>query len=249
LGAEYQWDSWRDLLYTIQTGKPALAKQYGTGATIWTYLNTHPQDRQAFQRGLTANARLIIPSLLASYDFSGVKRLVDLGGGHGELAVSLLHRYPHLTAILFDRASIIAEAQEGMQHLPEDIRARFLLESGSFFEAVPPGADCYVVKNVLMDWSDAEYLQILRGCRLALDRNAGHLLVVEPVISEAASFTKFFSLQMSMMMNAAHHRSVEEHRVLFEQAGFHLTQVIPLGLEQVLLEGTPFARASKEVAP
>src|SRR5262245_32101923 len=38
-GADYQWESWRDLMHTIQTGKPAISKRYEGDANIWTYLN------------------------------------------------------------------------------------------------------------------------------------------------------------------------------------------------------------------
>jgi hypothetical protein len=245
-GAAYQWNSWRDLIYTIQTGKPAMQKQNGPDATIWTYLQHHPQESQVFQRGLTAVSNLVIPAILATYDFSSIRQVVDVGGGHGNLAVSLLRHYPDLMATLFDQQAIVEHIRQGPLHaLPEEVTSRYSLVAGSFFEAVPPGADCYICKNVLMDWSDEECLQILRCCRHAMNTSTGRLLVIEPVISETSPFTKFFSLQMAMMMPAARHRTVGEHQALFEAAGFMLTQAYLLGLEQMLLEGKPFASLGK----
>jgi hypothetical protein len=95
--------------------------------------------------------------------------------------------------------------------------------------------DAYVFKNVLMDWGDQEYLRILRQCATVL-APGGCLLIVEPVLTDATPFTRFFSLQMALMMRHAHHRTLEEHRALARQAGFILTQVTPLGLEQMVIE-------------
>jgi hypothetical protein len=244
-GAHYQWDSWRDLTYTITTGKPVMTKHYGEEATIWTYLHEHPEEGRAFQQGLTVNSALIIPELLATYAFSGVRQLVDVGGGYGALAISLLRQYPLLHATLFDRANVIEQAKLGAaRDLPEDIAERYHLIAGNFFEAVPTG-DCYLLKNVLMDWGDEDYLRLLRTCRHAMDAE-GLLLVIEPVLSEQTPFTRFFSLQMAMMMHAAHHRTLEEHHNLFTMAGFVLTNAIPLGLEYLLLEGHLSAAKEEE---
>lgn len=247
--ADYQWESWRDLVYTIQTGKPAIAKRYEEDANIWTYLNEHPEDNFYFQQGLAVNARLIIPTLLETYDFSRYRHVVDVGGGHGALSVSLLHHYSDLNVTLFDRATVIELVQQTVTHaLPEHTAARFSLVTGDFFEAVPEG-DCHIIKNVLMDWSDDDYLRILRACHRAI-ATSGHLLVLEPVLSVETPFTKFFSLQMAMMMHAARHRTLAEHQALFAAAGFALTEAIPLGLEQMLLVGavTPMADVETSLA-
>lgn len=241
-GSGYQWDAWKHLAHTIRTGKPALEVVYGDQANLWTYFNQHPQDAHVFQRGLTTNATLVLPAILATVDFSTTRHLVDVGGGHGQLSLALLEQYPEMDVTLFDRPAIITQAQERIQALPERIASRYTTVSGNFFVTVPTGGDCYVLKNVLMDWSNDEYLQILQCCRAAMDPDGGRLVVIEPVIGQAQGtpFTLFFSLQMAMMMKAARHRTLEEHQALFAQAGFHLTRAQTLGLEQMVLEGSPY---------
>jgi hypothetical protein len=153
-----------------------------------------------------------------------------------------------LQATLFDREMIVEHIrQDTIDHLSQDITSRYTLVAGNFFEAVPEGADCYIMKNVLMDWSDAEYLQLLHNCRQAMHKGSGCILVIESMISENSPFTRFFSLQMAMMMRAARHRTCEEHQALFTKAGFVLTQAHPLGLEQMLLEGRPVEQLEGEL--
>jgi len=246
-GASYQWEAWSHLAHTVQTGRPALEAVYGEGATIWSYLDQHPDERDTFHQGLTANARLVLPAILASYNFSSIGRLVDVGGGHGSLSRALLEQYPHLYAVLFDQADIVAQVRAQIQHLPADQAARYSAVAGSFFTALPAGGECYLLKNVIMDWPDGEVIQILRGCRAVMEPQIGRVLVIEPVIGPGTPFTRFFSLQMAMMMRAARHRTLEEHEALATVAGLSLRRAIPLGMEQMLLEYGP-SEQEKEAA-
>ncbi len=42
----------------------------------------------------------------------------------------------------------------------------------SFFESLPPGADAYMLKHIIHDWSDEESVKITRNCRRAIGTNA-----------------------------------------------------------------------------
>ena len=238
-GANYQWEAWAHLAHTIQTGRPALEAVYGKGTTIWSYLAQHPQERDTFHQGLTANSRLVIPAILDRYDFSRIHQLIDVGGGQGSLCRALVEHYPNLHAVLFDQAEVIAQVRAQMQTFPSAVAARYHTVAGDFFTALPPDGECYLLKNVLMDWSDDEACQILHGCREAMEPHHGRVLVIEPVIGSNTPFTRFFSLQMAMMMRAARHRSLEEHQLLATAAGLSLRQAIPLGMEQMLLAFGP----------
>jgi hypothetical protein len=55
--------------------------------------------------------------------------------------------------------------------------------AGDFFAKVPDGADCYLLANMLHDWDDARSIQILRGCRRAMARGGG-VLIIERLIPD-----------------------------------------------------------------
>lgn len=233
-GAEYQWQSWMHLAHTIQTGRPALEATYGEGTTIWSYLDEHTEEAETFQRGLLTNAHLIIPALLSTYDFSSLHTVADVGGGYGGLCRALLSTYPNLHITLFDRQEVIDQVHA--QPKPADLADRYHLQAGNFFLSLPPQIDCYLFKNVLMDWSDRDYVAILRRCTEVMAPGS-RVLIVEPVLAGSETpFTYFFSLQMAMMMKQAHHRTLEEHRGLAHEAGLILTGARPLGLEQMVIE-------------
>lgn len=233
-GAAYQWQSWMNLPHTIRTGRPALEAVYGEGTTIWTYLEQHPEEAMAFQQGLMVNANLIIPTLLDTYDFTSLRTLVDVGGGYGGLCRALLATYPDVQVTLFERKEVIEQVRA--QEIPQGLRDRYELQAGNFFLNLPIHRDCYLFKNVLMDWSDDDYVRILKRCTEVM-KPESRVLIIEPVLAGSETpFTAFFSLQMAMMMRQAHHRTLEEHRSLARETGLVLTRAKPLGLEHMVIE-------------
>ncbi len=233
-GAPYQWQAWMHLAHTIQTGRPALEAVYGENFTLWTYLDQHPDEATGFQQGLQANAQLILPALLTSYDFASLRTLVDVGGGYGALCRVLLSTYPDLRVTLFERPEVIEQVRA--QAFPQHVGDRYELVAGDFFARLPAQQDCYLLKNVLMDWSDEDAVRLLSRCAEVMNPTS-RVLIVEPVLAGAETpFTAFFSLQMAMMMKEAHHRTLAEYRHLAREAGLVLTRAKPLGLEQMVIE-------------
>jgi O-methyltransferase domain len=45
------------------------------------------------------------PGVAATYDFSGMHVIADIGGGQGTLLAAILRRHAHLRGILFDVAA------------------------------------------------------------------------------------------------------------------------------------------------
>ena len=233
-GAPYQWHSWMHLSHTIQTGRPALEAVYGEETSLWSYLDQHPAEALGFQQGLQANAQLIIPAVLATYDFASLGSLVDVGGGSGALCRVLLSTYPAMQVTLFERPKVIEQVRA--QVLPQAMGDRYELVAGDFFHHLPEQRDCYLLKNVLMDWADGDYVRLLRCCAAAMGPTS-RVLIIEPVLAGAETpFTAFFSLQMTMLMWQAHHRTLAEHRTLAREAGLVLTRAKPLGFEQMVIE-------------
>jgi hypothetical protein len=113
------------------------------------------------------------------------------------------------------------------------------LAGGSFFEAVPAGADAYIMKHIIHDWDDEHATKILSNCRRAMKPN-GKLLVVDRVIGppNAPDSKKFFDLGM-MLLPGGRERTEPEWNALFTASGFHVTRIIPTPSPHSIVEGTP----------
>ena len=84
---------------------------------------------------------------------------------------------------------------------------------GSFFEALPAGADAYVLKKVIHDWDDERAIAILTNCHRAMPRS-GRLLLIEPIIppDNIRSFNKLLDLLLLVWHGTGKARTDAEHR-------------------------------------
>ncbi len=83
--------AWEDVLYSVETGKPAFDHVYGT--TVWDYLGQHPEEAAAFNGAMRQGAEARAETL-ARYPWKGTETVVDLAGGDGTLLIELLSRHP-----------------------------------------------------------------------------------------------------------------------------------------------------------
>ena len=173
----YVWRSWGGLLESVRTGEPAFARLHGM--PLWEYLGQQPDLAANFDAALGSSVRHA--ALVAAYDFSALTRLVDVGGGNGQLLAAILQAYPSLHGVLFDQPRVVPEATAVLAEA--GVAARCEVVGGDFFAAVPGGADGYLLSAVLGDWDDARAGRILANCRRAMGADA-RLLISCPLIGD-----------------------------------------------------------------
>jgi hypothetical protein len=224
------------LAYSVQTGQPAFDHVFGMG--FFEYFEHHPKASRVFNEAMTGLTRQRVAAVVAAYDFSGLKKIVDVGGGQGEFLIAVLKAHPTLTGVLFDLPAAINSAQ---QAIAADLTERCALVAGDFFAAVPSGGDAYVLSAVIHDWLDDKAVAILQNCHRAMGKNSTLLLierVLPPRAERAATLQPYASLaDLLMMVIGGQERTEAEFRALFAQAGFALTRVIPTQSPFNVIEG------------
>jgi hypothetical protein len=100
------------------------------------------------------------------------------------------------------------------------IGERCVYVAGDMFQEVP-AADAYLLKHILLDWSDAECVQILTNIYRAAPKHA-RVFVAEFVVPgpDTPHFAKLFDIHM-MCMLTGRERTEEEYTALFHEAGWH----------------------------
>ena len=148
------------------------------GTDFFTHVNEQsPDDGKAFNGAMQQGSYLQALLLADAIDFSTLHRVVDVGGGTGELARILLRHHPHLDVTVFDLPSVVTAAQKDHG----DAGCHWV--GGDFFAAVPAGADAYTLLAILHDWSDALATRILANVRTAMGPT-GRCFVVDSTIDE-----------------------------------------------------------------
>lgn len=233
MGANWHWQPWGELLHSVKTGQPAFEHLHGK--PFFDYLAETPEPARAFDNAMTSLSSAVSAAAVEAYDFSSIKRLVDVGGGHGFFLASILKKYPQMQGVLFDAPQVVSGARELLSKY--GVESRCEIAGGDFFEAVATGGDAYIMKHIIHDWNDERALKIMKNCHRAM-QEGDKLLLVEMVIPEgnAPSFGKFLDLEMMVFMGSFE-RTREEYRKLYEQSGFELTLVVPTNSPYSVIEG------------
>jgi len=166
-GEEFSTRAYAHITDCLRTGGDGVTEAYGKD--IWQVLAEHPAQCEVFQNAMTSNSSGSVPAIVEAYDFGGIKRIADVGGGHGFLLGSILRSYPAMQGVLFDRPEVVGSVpKNGFAGL----EGRVAVEGGSFFERVPDSCDAYIMKHIIHDWDDDHCRTILRLMREKLPRNA-----------------------------------------------------------------------------
>ncbi|MCC5669506.1 acetylserotonin O-methyltransferase [Nostoc sp. CHAB 5784] len=233
-GDEYYYYPFGKILYTLQTGKSAFHHFHGIG--IFEYLMQHSDSGKCFDEAMTDYVSQMHISFAAAYDFSGVKKVVDVGGGHGTLIKSILKANPAVTGILFDRPSVIEGSSKSIE--AAGLAERCEVVGGDFFESLPSGGDVYILSSIIHGWNNEDSARILRNCHRAMVNN-GRLLLGELVIPTGNEpfFGKIHDINLMIAGDSGQERTENDFRKLYDMSGFKLTRIIPTQSLGSIVEG------------
>jgi len=180
------WHNWARLAESVRSGCSAPRSRGGNDD--FAHLDADPPAADLFHRAMTNLTQPVAAAFAASIDLGGALRVVDVGGGYGQLITTLLPAPPCLNGVLFDLRHAIEPATARLAQLA--LSSRCELVSGSFFDPLPAGADVYLLKSVLHDWDDGHCLRILRRCHEAMAARPGaRLFVIERLAPESFAAT------------------------------------------------------------
>jgi len=232
VGSPEDREHWSHCIEAIRTGESVIPKLRGMEPFDW--VATDPRLNDLFNQAMTNFTELALASVLAAYDFTGQRTIVDIAGGHGRLLAGMLSAAPSAQGVLFDLPHVVAGAEPLLRK--QRVLDRVSIVGGSFFEAVPEGGDLYVLKNIIHDWSDDKALQILKTVRAAAAVGSKLLLVESLIPQHDREFaTKWLDLEM-LVANAGRERTADEYRQLLRDAGFEMTRAVPTASPFSLVE-------------
>ena len=160
---------------------PSLAADVRLEGPIFDHFFQTDEAMRTFLMGMHGYGVLSSPEVVAAFDLSRFRRLVDLGGATGHLAIAACERYPDLRAAVFDLPRVIAVAREQVSRSPA--AARIELIAGDFFADDLPEADLFAVGRILHDWSEEKIGVLLAKIYARLPAGGG-LLIAEKLLAE-----------------------------------------------------------------
>jgi hypothetical protein len=226
-GLAINWDAYRELEYSVKTGRRAMEKTLPQG--IWSYLGQNAEANSIFNAAMLAKAQGQIPAIVGAGDFSRFNVIGDIAGGRGHLLRAILEAVPRSKGILFDLPHVVNEASELASE-------RLTLQAGDFFKDPLPKCDAYILMEIIHDWPDNEAVAILQAVRRAANPGAA-LFLVETIVSAdpGPDWSKMLDIHMLTLLGGKQ-RTLREYQTLLEQSGFVFQREIDAGASISIIE-------------
>jgi len=206
--------AWGSLLSYVRTGEAAYHEIFGM--PFWADLDAHPDVGASFDDLIGPMGHGVPdPDFELADGWDAVRTVIDVGGGTGAMLAEILRARPHIRGTLVDLPRAVASSTALFQRAGVAERASAIGQS--FFDALPAGADLYLLRGVLNDWPDRDAEAILKRCAEAA-RPAGRVVVIKGVGAAAAPR----GLTIEMVLVGGKQRTLDEFRELARRSGLEV---------------------------
>jgi ubiquinone/menaquinone biosynthesis C-methylase UbiE len=165
-----------DYVESLRTGENAGIRHFpGDTEDLYTRLGNVPGLEELFYRCMNSWSKLSNPVLVDRVDYTGVRRILDVGGGDAVNAIALAHAHPDLRITVLDRPGALDVAHKRIAE--EGLGDRIDTHPADIFDdEYPAGFDCILFAHQFVIWSPEQNRTLLRKARTALGAD-GRVLI------------------------------------------------------------------------
>jgi acetylserotonin N-methyltransferase len=229
------WHMFSHLEDAVREGGHRWKQAMGSDGSIFANLYSTPEAMREFLLGMHGYGLISSPLVVSAFDLNGFRRLVDLGGATGHLAVAACERCPQLRAAVFDLPAVAPIAREMIAQSTAADRVEVV--EGDFFADPLPEADLYSLGRILHDWNEEKILLLLRKAYAALPAG-GAVLLAEKLLLADRSGARWAQMQNLNMLTVTEgkERTLDQYAGLLEKVGFVNVQGrrLPAPLDAIL---------------
>jgi acetylserotonin O-methyltransferase len=216
---ELMWKLWANLEDAIREGTHRWQQTFGWDGPIFSHFFKTEEAKREFLMGMHGFGLISSPHVVSAFDLSRFRRLVDLGGATGHLAIAACQQYSHLHAVVFDLPGAIGLAQEIIGASP--VADRIEVVAGDFFVDPLPEADIFALGRIVHDWGEEKIVKLLTRLHERLPPN-GAVLIAEKLLLDDKSGPRWAQMQSLNMLvcTEGKERTLAEYEALLKRIGF-----------------------------
>jgi predicted O-methyltransferase YrrM len=224
------WDAWSHLTDAVRRGSSPKRPDINDRDEGW---------RRAFIAAMHANGRRSAAGIVQAIGMSGVRRVLDVGGGSGAYAMAFCAADPQVSATVFDLPNITPLTREYIA--AAGMEGRVDTADGSFLtDDLGKGYDLVFVSAIVHMLSPGKNAALIRKCAEAA--NAGGRVVVQDFIMDEDRLSPaggaVFALNMLVGTECGDTYTENEVRGWMEAAGLGGVTRKDTGAGTALVTGT-----------
>jgi acetylserotonin N-methyltransferase len=207
-----------DMLKVLRSGKPANWGSYDPQA--WAQAMERSDFATPFTAAMDCRGVLLGPAMAQKLDLAQSTALLDVAGGSGIYACSIVARHPHLRAAVLEKPPVDRIARESIarQGCAEKVE---VVAGDMFTGAWPTGFDLHLISNVLHDWEEPTVRDLLAKSHAALP-SGGRLIIHDAFINAEKTGPLHVAEYSALLMQITEGKcySLGEMRSYLFDAGF-----------------------------
>ena len=209
----------KDFMAVLKTDQPA---NWGSAkdALDWHKAMATEAFANSFTAAMDCRGLYLGQALATRLDLRGRTRLLDIGGGSGIYACSLVAHHPHLSATVFDQRPV---DQIAVKHIAQrGFNDRIAVLAGDMFnDPLPRDCDVHLYSNVLHDWGVPAVRHLVSASFNAL-RPGGVLIIHDAFINADKAGPLPVAAYSAMLMHSTQGKcySTAEYEGFLGEVGF-----------------------------
>ncbi len=216
----------REFLEILRTGKQGSWSSKSQGGA-WESLMEEDDFAAEFTAAMDSRGANLAPAMAEALPVEDYTELLDIAGGSGIYACSVVDRHPHMRAAVLEKPPVDRAAQCSIERRGMAGQVR-VLAGDMFAEDLPSGFDVHLWSHVLHDWDLPEVSALLAKSFAVLPRCgmvAIHDAHLDPDRRGPLAVARFSALLMHATEGRCY--SVDEMRHVLGAQGFGEIEHIP----------------------
>ena len=221
------WNTWSNLTKVVKTGVAAHSTDINERGEEWLF---------SFISAMHDRAKKQAPMQLDKVDLSGVKSVLDIGGGSGAYSMEFINKKPDIEATVFDLPNVVHITQHFIDQ--EGFKGKIKTVTGDYTrDNLPVGFDLAFLSAVIHSNSLEINQDLMKKCYHSLNKN-GKILIQDWIMNnERTQPTSgaIFAINMLVGTEAGDCFTEQEVSEMLELAGFsNITRIeFETGLSQM----------------
>jgi hypothetical protein len=165
--SNHLWHTWSNLTQVVKTGKSAHPAEINERGEEWLFPFINAMHDRAIKQA---------PQQLANIDMSGVKSVLDIGGGSGAFSMEFVRKKPEIESVVFDLPNVVPITKIFLDK--EGFSDKIKTHSGDYTkDDLPKGFDLVFLSAIIHSNSLEINQDLIKKCFGTL--NSGGRIIVQ----------------------------------------------------------------------
>lgn len=225
------WDSWGRLTDSVLKGGSQKEAPFEDRDDVWY---------KPFIAAMHNRAVKEAPGLVERIDTSGVRKVLDVGGGSGAYSIAFVKKSEHITSTVFDLPNVVPLTQKYVRDA--GVEGRVNTVPGDYYsDEFPSGYDLVFLSAIIHSNSPEINISLFKKAAGAL--NPGGRIVVSDFIMNddrvSPAFGAFFSLNMLVNTDSGDTYTESEVKEWMAEAGLTFIERKETGMTGLMIGRKP----------